>query len=125
MHFTCSGRSDGKGDGVTTATTGGGSGSEMFVVFHVEKSLWRGESGEGWGLVGGLEEGVEYMFSVVAVVMVGGEVRLQGEKTQPITAALEDTKGARVSERVSTVCVCVCVCVCGWLRCMGNTTIMY
>ena len=69
------------------------------MVFPVERSLGGGrgrrkESGEGWGLVGGLEEGVEYGFSVAAEVVVpdGGE-RLEGVRTQPVTVTIEDTSG--------------------------------
>ena len=67
------------------------------MVFPVERSRRRTESGEGWGLVGGLEEGREYGFSVAAVVVVGGESR-QGKKTQPINVTMVDTSGKEDSE---------------------------
>ena len=64
------------------------------MVFPVERSPGRRrgrkkDSGQGWGLVGGLEEGVDYVFSVVAEVVVpdSGE-RLEGVKT---TIAVADT----------------------------------
>ena len=66
-------------------------GFERFVVFPVEGG--GGESGEGWGLVGGLEEGREYMFSVAAVVAVDGGTSLQGEESQPVTVLMEESGG--------------------------------
>ena len=69
-------------------------GSEKFVVFPVEGGGGGGgESGEGWGLVGGLEEGREYMFSVAAVVAVDGGTSLQGEESQPATVLVEESSG--------------------------------
>ena len=72
-------------------------GSERFIVFPVEGG-GGGESGEGWGLVGGLEEGREYTFSVAAVVTVEGGTSLQGEESQPVTVLMEESGGERVSE---------------------------
>ena len=68
-------------------------GSERFIVFPVEGGGGGGESGEGWGLVGGLEEGREYMFSVAAVVTVDGGTSLQGEESQPVTVLMEESDG--------------------------------
>ena len=62
------------------------------MVFPVERTEWRGESGEGWGMVGRLEEGGEYEFSVVAVIMVRG-VSMQGNRTQPVKITTENTDG--------------------------------
>ena len=70
---------------------------EMTVVFQVEMNeeggRGRRESGEGWGLVGGLQEGVEYEFSVTAEVVADGSERLEGAKTQPVTVTVVDTSG--------------------------------
>ena len=71
----------------------------MFVVFPAVETgaVRRGESGEGWGLVGGLEEGTKYKFSVVAVVIVGA-VSMQGNATQPVTITIETTASGELSE---------------------------
>lgn len=67
-------------------------GPEMFIPFPVERGGEKRESGDGWGLVGGLEEGEEYEFSVVAVVMVG-EVSMSGERSEPVRVTTYRTDG--------------------------------
>lgn len=67
-------------------------GPEMFIQFPVERREETKERGDGWGLVGGLDEGIEYQFSVVAVVMVG-EVSMSGERTEPVRATIHSTDG--------------------------------
>ena len=67
-------------------------GPEMFIPFPVEMREETRERGDGWGLIGGLDEGKEYQFSVVAVVMMG-EVSMSGERTQPVRATTRSTNG--------------------------------
>lgn len=69
-------------------------GPEMFIPFPVERREETRERGDGWGLVGGLDEGEEYQFSVVAVVMMG-EGSMTGERTQPVKATTLSTDGER------------------------------
>ena len=54
----------------------------MFVTFPVVKS-------EGWGVIGGLEEG-EYQFSVVASVTVG-DVKMEGERAETAAVTVKET----------------------------------
>ena len=67
--------------------------SEKFVMFPVNGDGDGDESGEGWGLVGGLEEGREYVFTVAAVIMIEGAASLQGDMSQPATILLEEESG--------------------------------
>ena len=61
----------------------------MFVEFPVERAEQRAESGVGWGLVGRLEEGAAYRFSVVAVV---GE-SMKGDESDPVTVTVKTEDG--------------------------------
>ena len=64
----------------------------MFLIFPVKREEGRVESGVGWGLVGGLEEGGEYAFSVVAMVMIGG-TSMSGDRTEPVVVTIEKPNG--------------------------------
>ena len=89
----------------------------MFPAVKGGESGERRESGEGWGLVGRLEEGREYEFSVVAVVIVGDR-SMQGAGSQPVRIT---THGE--GEGCERVCVRERVCegeglrerVCDWM----------
>ena len=89
LSLSCGGRRNGAEGEIDTS-------GEMSVVFRVERSEGGGrrESGEGWGLVGGLEEGTEYEFSVAAEVVIDdGSEKLEGAKTESVTGTVVDTSG--------------------------------
>ena len=73
-------------------SSNGDIGPEMFIPFPVERKEDTRDRRDEWGLVGRLDKGKEYQFSVVAIVMMG-EVSMSGERTQPVRATTHTTDG--------------------------------
>ena len=79
------------------------------MVFPVKGAV-RGresrESGEGWGLVGKLEEGGEYEFYVVAVVMVEGS-SMQGVGSEPVRITIHGEGEGEREHELRSKCTCL------------------